>query len=975
MHHAGAARNKFRVAVKKHIQLRKPADLAELVSSLQFAHPALAHHDPGKAARILMQQMARQEEEDMQAAAGIAPLGLSVLRQVHVLARKQVAQAVGSVELAKAKAAAAEEAMACTQRQATFDGSQVAGSLHFYTPEQIHARKSLRQHKRIEELLCFWWHASSKHDDANNDEKLNKEEYERLYNRLLKAFADDDDSENDLTHEQARVAFDEDWEKDSGGDGAIDEEEFKDAIFELADHWCEGVDAIEYIEYLEMMYNRVFRDLIMCHQQEAGVYSATILNAMSSEEERQRFLHLTKEEREKWFRRHGGHHDEEGKDPRAAKDRWRHAQRSATKHTQGFSYEQWRNRAGSRQQDEFAHGFGSNTTRFAVEDTPSSAEHYLGDGEGSKQDEHVHGFGSNITRFAAEDTQSSAEHYLGDGEGSKDSAHHGSSAGRFSHGSSGTNGDGAGWERDQRVSDTAHHSTFGHTPTLGYSPTGQYVKSRNGERDQCVSDAAHHSTFGHDSSGTNGDGAGWERDQRVSDAAHHSTFGHTPTLGYSPTGQYVKSRNAPAGNRLGGAVATRYTFGPMTGLPRPDWEHAGSSQTDQAEQTASDEMEVQRQLQLLDDQPHLKLLVRQQAEDQRQALPHLPLPEHRNRNRKADAFFEQNAVAAVFEPFASASSTSSSNYGAVEALTVLAMPASQRQAFAAMTATERLVFLALPVMKRAEFLDLPPTARADALGRLEGGTATKAAASFDTTRPALSRLYSASAEQIRAFNWAGGGGNAAHGVEPFQPRRLPPPPPSAFAFFRMRLQPVVSAACPGENAATVSDRVRDAWRQAGSPSEGSKAREIWQSCNGVTPDIFDLREACTREAQARRGRYDRYVALAAQPLQLRETCAPLDGHAEPAPMTHPIPLFERLELAVDLARATAVATSVSQCPGERPAAATSAAASAAVAMASPLWRVKTQKRPQTVSGGRRQSPEHRSLHTAVSRLGSLRGYG
>ena len=42
----------------------------------------------------------------------------------------------------------------------------------------------------------------------------------------------------------------------------IDEEEFKGAIFELADHWCEGVDAIEHIQYLEMMYNRVVRDLI-----------------------------------------------------------------------------------------------------------------------------------------------------------------------------------------------------------------------------------------------------------------------------------------------------------------------------------------------------------------------------------------------------------------------------------------------------------------------------------------------------------------------------------------------------------------------------------------------------------------------------------------------------------------------------------------------------------------------------------------
>ena len=94
--------------------------------------------------------------------------------------------------------------------------------------------------------------------------------------------------------------------------------------------------------------------------------------------------------------------------------------------------------------------------------------------------------------------------------------------------------------------------------------------------------------------------------------------------------------------------------------------------------------------------------------------------------------------------------------------------------------------------------------------------------------------------------------------------------------------------------------------------------------------------------------------------------APLDGHPEPVPMTHPIPLFERLELAVDLARATAVATSASQCPDERPAAAASAAASAAVAMASPLWRAKAQKRPYTVSGDRRRSPEPLAAHRGLA---------
>ena len=305
------ARAKFQSLARKQVSLLRgqalPANVAELVRSLQYAHPALAHHNPHKCRRILARD------------ARMPPLRASIVGRVHALAKSSVAAALARIDSAAAEAAAAEAkaeaALHSASRQAKFDGAQMEGDLSLYTPAQVLARGRLRRQPRIEELLQCWWHASAAHDNADGDDVLDKAEYEALYTRLLAAFDEDGDDANDLADEAARAAFEEDWVKDSGGDGAIDEEEFKDAIFELADHWCEGVDAIEYIEYLEMMYNRVFRDLIVCHQRAAGVYSAAVVDAIACAHERRRFLALTKGEREAWLR---GRHEDGGGEAEAA---------------------------------------------------------------------------------------------------------------------------------------------------------------------------------------------------------------------------------------------------------------------------------------------------------------------------------------------------------------------------------------------------------------------------------------------------------------------------------------------------------------------------------------------------------------------------------------------------------------------------------------------------------------------------------
>ena len=49
----------------------------------------------------------------------------------------------------------------------------------------------------------------------------------------------------------------EDWASDSRGEGKLTHAMFQNAIFELADVWSEGVDAAEYVEFLDDLLRRI----------------------------------------------------------------------------------------------------------------------------------------------------------------------------------------------------------------------------------------------------------------------------------------------------------------------------------------------------------------------------------------------------------------------------------------------------------------------------------------------------------------------------------------------------------------------------------------------------------------------------------------------------------------------------------------------------------------------------------------------
>ena len=52
--------------------------------------------------------------------------------------------------------------------------------------------------------------------------------------------------------------LEDDWRSDSAGDGVVDELEFKNAVFQVADVWTAGVDAGEYHRFLADAFRVVY---------------------------------------------------------------------------------------------------------------------------------------------------------------------------------------------------------------------------------------------------------------------------------------------------------------------------------------------------------------------------------------------------------------------------------------------------------------------------------------------------------------------------------------------------------------------------------------------------------------------------------------------------------------------------------------------------------------------------------------------
>ena len=112
------------------------------------------------------------------------------------------------------------------------------------------------QPRFVTHLLRF--QATKRHIDEDKSGCMNFDEYKELHRRLVHAFTQDDEDDNDMTDEEIHQSLHEDWSADASGDDSVTKNEFFNAIFQLADGWCDTVDVEEYVQYLEHLYAKVF---------------------------------------------------------------------------------------------------------------------------------------------------------------------------------------------------------------------------------------------------------------------------------------------------------------------------------------------------------------------------------------------------------------------------------------------------------------------------------------------------------------------------------------------------------------------------------------------------------------------------------------------------------------------------------------------------------------------------------------------
>jgi hypothetical protein len=141
------------------------------------------------------------------------------------------------------------------------------------------ALKDARFHKELQR----WWHAASIFDEddldgdgeADGDGQLQYAEYSFFHHRLVTAFNEKAMEEAELesaeeavmlTTKQAEEALEQDWHRDSKGDGGVDHIDFYHSLAELAATWSmpeeEDNPAPDYEWFLHELHRRVFSDNI-----------------------------------------------------------------------------------------------------------------------------------------------------------------------------------------------------------------------------------------------------------------------------------------------------------------------------------------------------------------------------------------------------------------------------------------------------------------------------------------------------------------------------------------------------------------------------------------------------------------------------------------------------------------------------------------------------------------------------------------
>jgi hypothetical protein len=131
------------------------------------------------------------------------------------------------------------------------------GNLQMYTTENIRKRLALKHEAIIQEVISQWWNATLKL--KNKPTHISKRVYMSLcmavYTVMMPA-------STGKTIEDARRSAEDDWIQDSRGSHIqiMDFKVFYNAIFQLADIWCESIELNEYVTFLSSLFDAVYMD-------------------------------------------------------------------------------------------------------------------------------------------------------------------------------------------------------------------------------------------------------------------------------------------------------------------------------------------------------------------------------------------------------------------------------------------------------------------------------------------------------------------------------------------------------------------------------------------------------------------------------------------------------------------------------------------------------------------------------------------
>ncbi|KAH8071507.1 hypothetical protein JL721_4488 [Aureococcus anophagefferens] len=144
------------------------------------------------------------------------------------------------------------------------------GDMDLYTDVAQKRREVLFvEHAGVSAQLERWWQAAFLYLDKDWNEHLDWEEYKEFHKRLMRLL----EGADEMTPQEAEETMRADFTVDAGDDGLVSHEEFRYAVFQLADTWTVSLDGDEYVEFLSKSFDVVFKDLIendSCGRRSAG---------------------------------------------------------------------------------------------------------------------------------------------------------------------------------------------------------------------------------------------------------------------------------------------------------------------------------------------------------------------------------------------------------------------------------------------------------------------------------------------------------------------------------------------------------------------------------------------------------------------------------------------------------------------------------------------------------------------------------